>query len=393
MTKFRLTAAALAAACAAGGASALDVAGFEFHGYSRGGPVLNQTDGVKGGLTLGGDLQKFRLGNEGDYGLEITLARTMEAGGLKWKVQYTPSKWNNDAVGTCEAFVEMSGLGFAPEAKFWVGQRYNRIQDVHIVDNFLINHGDYQGAGVNQIALGPVKLGVGLYTGDKFDTQLPANVKAQRLNLDLSEIATNPGGKLRVLFTTVGGSGQLDKASGSGVALLHNQDLGVAGLKNSLFLQTARGHARIDGEFEGIDGKSPGKSATRIADAIEWQSGPFGGQAIVGYQTGKPANGGATTKDFSLGGRGSYALSKNFKGLAEVATTTRKNTGPDQRLNKITLAGALAMDESFWSRPELRFYVTRANWNQAAAQANSASFGAKGKTARTLLGVQYEIWW
>ena len=44
-TRNRLTAVALAAACA-NGAFAMDVAGFEFHGYSRGGPVFNHSDGV-----------------------------------------------------------------------------------------------------------------------------------------------------------------------------------------------------------------------------------------------------------------------------------------------------------------------------------------------------------
>ena len=79
--------------------------------------------------------------------------------------------------------------------------------------------------------------------------------------------------------------------------------------------------------------------------------------------------------------------------LAELSTTTRKGTGPDQRLSKVTLAGALALNEDFWSRPELRLYVTKANWNQAAAVANASTFGAGGKTSRTLVGVQYEVWW
>lgn len=393
MKRNRLTAVALAAACA-NGAFAMDVAGFEFNGYSRGGPVFNHSDGVKGNLSLGGDLQKFRLGNEGDYGIEVNIARTFEAGGVKWKVNYMPAKWGSGDVGTEQAYVEMSGLSFSPDAKFWAGQRRLRIQDVHIVDNFLMNYGDNQGAGVTDIPLGGAKLGVGVFTGDKFDNHLPSNVKAHRVNADISEINTNPGGKLRVLLTAVGGSGQVGGGSGSGISVSHNQsDFMTPGLSNALFLQTSRGHARIDGEFESIDGKSAGKTVTRIADSINWQSGPFGGQALIAYQTNKADITGVQTKDFSLGGRGSYAFTKNFKGLAEVSTTTRKGTGPDQRLSKVTLAGALALSEDFWSRPELRLYVTKANWNQAAAVANAGSFGAGGKTSRTLVGVQYEVWW
>jgi maltoporin len=38
-------------------------------------------------------------------------------------------------------------------------------------------------------------------------------------------------------------------------------------------------------------------------------------------------------------------------------------------------------------------YITKANWNAAAAAANASTFGQGGKTSRTLVGVQYEIWW
>ena len=113
----------------------------------------------------------------------------------------------------------------------------------------------------------------------------------------------------------------------------------------------------------------------------------------MAYQTNKDDLTGVNTKDFSLGGRGSYAFSKNFKMLTELSTTTRKGAGADQRLSKLTVAAALALAEDFWSRPELRFYVTKANWNQAAQLANAATFGAGGKTSRTLVGVQYEVWW
>lgn len=394
MKRNRLAAVALAAACATNGAMALEVAGFEFNGYSRGGPVFNHSDGVKGNLALGGELQKFRLGNEGDNGIEVNFARSFEAAGIKWKVNYMPAKWGSGDISTEQAYVEMSGFPFSPEAKFWVGQRRLRIQDVHIVDYFLLNYGDNVGAGVTDVPIAGMKLGVGVFTGDKFDGNLPNDVKAQRVNVDLSEINTNPGGKLRVLLTAVGGKNQVNGGSGSGISFMHTQkEFLLPSISNTLYLQGSRGHARIDGEFESIDGTRPGRRSTRIADAINWQSGPFGGQALIGYQTNKTDLTNVETKDFSLGGRGSYAFARNVKGLAELSTTTRKGAGPDQRLSKVTLAAALAMDEDFWSRPELRLYVTKANWNQAAAVANAATFGARGKTSRTLVGVQYEIWW
>jgi maltoporin len=386
---------AAAAALCAGSALAMDVGGIEFHGYSRGGPVLSYDDNVKGGLSLGGDLQKYRLGNEGDNGIEVDLIKNFEAGGMKWKVHYMPAKWGSGAVGTEQAYVEMSGLSFAPDAKIWAGQRRLRIQDVHIVDNFLLNYGDNQGAGVTDINLGSAKLGLGVFTGDKFDTALPTGVKATRVNVDISEIQTNPGGKLRVLLTAVNGSGLAAGNTGSGLSVSHNQtDFLVKGMSNALFLQTSTGHARIDGEFQSIDGVTAGQKVTRIADSLNWQSGAFGGQTLLSYQTNQDDLTGVTTRDTSIGGRVSYAFSTNFKLLAEVGANRRSTDGqPDQTLNKFTIAPTLSVGPDFWSRPEIRFYVTKANWNTAAALANAATFGAGGKTSSTIVGVQYEIWW
>ena len=113
----------------------------------------------------------------------------------------------------------------------------------------------------------------------------------------------------------------------------------------------------------------------------------------MSYQVSKDDLTGITTKDTSIGGRLSYAFSKNVKLLAEAGVTDRKTPTGDQKLNKITIAPTISVGPDFWNRPEIRFYVTHANWNSAAALANAATFGAGGKTSRTLMGVQYEIWW
>src|SRR5205823_13474883 len=160
-----------------------------------------------------------------------------------------------------------------------------------------------EGAGVLDIPLGGAKLGFGVFTGDKFDQQLPTGVKATRFNAEAYDIATNPGGKLRILATGVTGTGLANTNSGSGLSFLHSQaNVLVKGLNNSLFVQFSRGHARIDGEFESIDGVNPGKRVQRIADSVAWQSGPFGGQALVGWQKSRNEATNVDTKDFSLGG-------------------------------------------------------------------------------------------
>jgi maltoporin len=382
------------ATAAAGSAQAADDTGLEFHGYSRGGPVFNYQDNIKGGLSLGGDLQKFRLGNEGDNGIEFSLGKTFDNQGTKYRIEYMPSKWGSGAVGTEQAYVEITGMSFSPEAKVWAGQRRLRIQDVHIVDNFLLNYGDNQGVGFTNVPLGGIRLGIGLFSGEKFDTPMPNGVKANRLNADFSDIQTNPGGKLRVLLNSVSGSGLAGDQNGSGVALLHNQQNFLAsGLNNALYLQTSRGHARIDGEFLNVDGVGGGRTVTRIADAINWQIGAFGGQALLAYQNNRDELTDVTTKDTSFGGRISYAFSKNFKLLFEGSTTKREAVAGDQQLSKFTIAPTISVGEGFWERPEIRFYFTQSSWNDAAAAANATTFGVNGRTSTTIVGAQYEIWW
>ncbi|QBK04345.1 carbohydrate porin [Hylemonella gracilis] len=406
----------IATACMAAitAASAADLgSGIEFTGYSRGGPVFKSDKNIDaakdsvGGFSLGGDLQGYRLGNEGTQGgYEFFVGKTFDAdNGVKYKFGYMPENWGG-GIGTVQAYSEIWGLDFAPEAKFWVGQRRLRIQDVHIVDNFLMDLGEYQGAGVQDWAVGPASVAVTVSSGDKFDAKLPQGTSASKVNLDVG-IPVSDSGKLRLVATSVSTTG-FEKNGGSGFSLLYNQGFGA--LKNSLYLQTSSGLANIQGKFvnleqsddaSGVAANVIAYKVSRVADSIDWQVGNFGGQALLAYQTSEPENGAdkdVETKDLSFGGRVSYAFTNNFKLLLEAATTKRTRDGSDdQTLNKVTIAPTLSSGPGFYKRPELRLYVTMANWNTAAAEANASSFGADDNgdslKKQTIVGLQYEIWW
>ena len=383
-------------------AQSAEVDGLQFSGYTRGGAF----SGIpRGGYTLGGDLQKFRLGNEGDNGIEVGLSTTGNAGsGKKWGMMYMPAIWNGTVI-QAQAYGMMTGLDFAPEAKFWAGQRRLRLQEIHIVDHFIMDYGENTGAGMTDLNLGFARMGFAISNAGNFTTPSIAN-DARRYNLELSEIKVNAGGKLRMLATLVQGNFQMS-TPGSALSISHDQsDFLMKGLSNTLFLQGSNGHAGLTGKFEGLGdavtaattgGEQPGKKAMRVTDAITWQSGVIGGQALVSYQTDKidgGANSDISTKDLSMGGRMSYAIGQNFKWLVEAGTTSRAIDGQArQRLEKITIAPTLGVAPGFWSRPEMRFYVTHVRWNDAAALANQTSFGSGGKTSTTIAGVQLEIWW
>jgi maltoporin len=379
-----------------------EATGLEFFGYARGGFYASSGGAPKGGYTLGGNLQKFRLGNEGDNGIEFGIGKKFDLGnGLKWGVYYMPSVWNGHT-GTNQMYTTMSGLSFAPTVTFWAGQRYHRYADIHILDNQVMEDGDNYGAGADAIPIGQVGvLDVGLYNSDSADNKSGNPNNAKRFNLRWREIPTNPGGTLALTAAAVHGDFALGK-SGGALGLLHKQkNFLVPGLNNSLFLQASTGHASVNGKFYNLDSGTPGTGLVsqqgakqrRIADAIDFQIGRFGGQALVGYQTSSPDTG-PDTKDLSLGGRVSYGVAQNVKLLAELGATTRSIDGQSkQRLDKGTLAVALAPNTDFWTRPELRLYLTHARWNQAAALANASSFGANGRRSATTFGVQMEAWW
>lgn len=371
--------------------------GVQFSGYTRGGAF---TGTPRGGYTLGGDLQKFRLGNEGDNGIEVGVSKTGDAGnGMQWGVTYMPAVWDGTVIQS-QAYAMMSGFAFAPQAEFWAGQRRLRLQEIHIVDHFLMDYGENTGAGVTGVDVGFAKLGFAISNAGDFTTPSTAN-DARRYNLDLSEIESNPGGKLRLLATVVQGDFQMG-SPGTALSISHDQGDLLPGVSNTLFLQTSTGHAGLAGKFEGLGdattgGQQPGKKATRIADALTWQRDALGGQALVAYQNstvqGGPSDG-LQTKDFSLGGRVSYAVTPHFKWLVEAGTTSRAIDGQaTQQLHKFTVAPTLAVGADFWSRPEMRLYVTHVRWNDAAATANAASFGSGGRTSATIAGLQLEVWW
>ncbi len=414
--KLRATVAACVLATLGSQAFAAPADELEFWGYMRAGFYSSTKDTPLGGYSLGGDLHFYRLGNEGGNYLEFMLGKKFDLGnGVKWGAHYMPTL-NNGATGTAQLYADISGLDFAPEASIWAGQRWHRVQDIHIVDNFLVVDGDNFGAGVDGISVGSAKLNISASTDASFDnknngTKHSTN-DATRLNFQLRDLPVNPGGKLTITGAAV--SGSFAKGSNGGaLGLIHNQDI-TADIKNTVFLQGSSGHASITGKFYNLDSPATAASITvnpdgtvtgtpataagpqagaeqfRIADAINWQLGAFGGQALVGYQTLTPDGGGKIT-DTSIGGRISYGVAKHVKLLADLAVTQRMQDGMDTKnLNKATFAVAFSTDTKFWTRPELRIYATRFNWNDAA----KGSMGsASNRNDVTLLGVQMEAWW
>lgn len=341
----------------------------------------------------------------------------------------------NGSTDTAQAYADIGGLAFAPTLTFWGGQRYHRIQDIHIVDNWVMEDGDNYGAGVDGIPVGAGTLNISASTeGSTHNHNADLN-NAKRANLQWREIPVAPGGTLNLTAGWIRGNFADRKNSGA-LGLLYNQKVAAVpgSFTNSLFIQGSNGHSDLRGKFYNLgttgststssisftcsvalnpDGTCPladlgsktttttvpgtplaGASQFRIVNAINWQTGRFGGQALIGYQTLNPDDTHVKTKDFSIGGRLSYGVARNIKLYGEGGYETRKiDNASSQSLHKETLAVAFAPNTDFWTRPELRLYVTHAGWNNAAAQANANTFGLNGRTSAVSFGIQMEAWW
>jgi maltoporin len=343
-------------------------------------------------------LQKFRLGNEGDNYLEFGIGKKFDLGnGLKLGVHYMPKVYNGTP-GTAQGYVDISGLDALPGATLWAGQRYHRLEDIHILDRWVMEDGDNFGVGVDNVKLGPGKLNLGVYAAGTFDDHGANTNNARRVSFQWHGLSSNPGGKLTLTGSLI--SGDFAAASaGSAWGVRHNQVL-AKGLNNTLFVQTANGHADINGKFYGLGNvaaaaaakAAPGARQFLFADALTWQAGRFGGQAVLGYATSQPDDGNEIA-DYSFGGRLSYSLAAHAKVLAEAGSTRRTGAGAEQTLDKMTLALALSPNPDFWSRPEVRLYMTYISWNEAAAASNASTFGVDGRSSDTIGGIQVEAWW
>jgi len=395
----------------------------DFDGYLRAGPGATSKDAARACYNLGISGGHYRLGNECDFYGEFGLAQTGNVDGVAWKAKVMFNEYNPGTdVGASKSsfeqlYVEGKGFDISPGTNFWIGKRFYGRSDVHILDAFFVNLSGV-GAGADEIAVGGGKLGFAYFSSDSGSgfgdggTGTSTNPGA-RLNADLTELPVNPGGTLRVTGTytkgnydhpvTVSGvTTQVTGTTGFGLSLQHIQEITGIGAKNTAWLQYAQGSAGLDGNFGTMTATSSVKK-WRAVESISWQVGAFGGQAVALYGEHDKDDVALTAKfkELSIGGRGSYALTKNFKLVAEAGYMEKKPEGSaTQKLAKFTFAPTLSTGPGFWNRPELRLYVTTAKWNSAANAAAGTATNptagltglGDGKTKGTSYGAQAEIW-
>lgn len=384
------------AALAAFPAHALD-----FGGYFRAGPGLADKDHARDCYALSGGTSglKYRLGNECDFYGEFMLSSPFKVEGVEYKANLMVNDFNPgsgsgaSSVGINQMYVEAKGFDVAPQTDFWIGKRFYRGGDVHIVDTFFLNMNGSgnQGAGF-LTPMGGAKVGVAVFRTDGGNTAA-STTPGTKINIEARDITTNPGGKLWVVGTFTKGDFTGGK-NGTGLLAQHSQEkIFGSSFNNTLWVATKSGSAGLDGDFASLTATSKATSF-RIVESPSFQNGPMGGQLIALFAQEKSDTGVKTTST-NLGGRISYAMTKNFKMVFDGGYATVKPAGGQTaNLTKFTIAPTLSVGPDFWSRPELRLYATTAKWNNAAnAQTTGGQLaGDAGKTSGTTFGAQVEVW-
>lgn len=361
----------------------------DWSGYFRGGPGLtsNATNRACYALNGGSSGMKYRLGNECDIYGEFLLTQDYKKDGLEYRVGLMTNHYtgntdtNGKGLAIEQLWAEVKGIDLAPEATFWVGKERGRRGDVHIVDTQMVEMLGV-GAGVKNIG--------GHYGFAYYKKDDSPNQPGHRVNFEVMGIPVNEGGTLNGWVTLTKGQFSGGK-SGLGLSIRHDQSkLFGTGLSNTLWVQTSSGSAAVNSNFGDLTAGSKAK-AWRVVESFNGQSGNVGGQAML-LLARETDGAGKTTTSTSVGGRVSVGLSRNFKFVTELGLSQYKpEGGQTARLTKLTLAPTLSIDNSFWSRPELRVYVTSAKWNKAAGNVTgNASFA--DKTSGTSAGAQVE-WW
>lgn len=402
-TNLKLKPAALAMLLVAGAMQCAhaDVTKGEYSGYFRAGAGSNSKDGAQACFGLNG-VAKYRLGNEcdtyGEFGYSKEMVKAANGASFVGHVMANFFEPNSGASGNnwglAQMFVEARNVDFLQGGTAWIGKRYYNRPDIHVLDLKMV-HMDGTGGGVDGIKVGPGKFGYALMRNDSGSTS-----SATRHHFLYHGVPLTSSSGLNFDATFINADSAIPGSKGGYALSVAHKQAGILGGDNTLWLQYADG-AGVTNSMGQVGSLLAGSSTEqfRIGDQLIWSVTPeFTGSANFIYQSTKTAAG--TQKWTSIGARPTYALHENFKLVLDVGHDTIKPAGggATQKLTKVTFAPVLTAGKGFWSRPELRAFVTHAKWNsaaQAAAAAGStlSSTGVFGSnTSGTSYGIQVETW-
>lgn len=382
--------------------------GFGFHGYARSGVLLNDEGGsymwnnFANGFILGGSPAKFRLGNESDtyYELEFTKKWTFENNA--WAIAHIMTAHKDGGDTDCEernvgyeswdatrqVYLEMGGLEFAPELTFWAGKRYYNRADIHLMDWYYRDMSG-EGGGVQGINVGPGKFAFAFITksrpdgGSNIDNSYIDEVgqfTVKCYDFSYTDISAGSGKlafDLALYRAELGDNFNEEDKDPKGLYFDTTYEMGT-------FFGFAEGSSKIVAQYgkglgqnynvspwsfpdsfktaQGVEDYND-TNLTRILGTGVWQFTPeFEMQPVLAYQVlDTPSD---KTKSFIIGARPVYHFSKNFALQFEAGYQQSKSDSSDDtaKITQISIAPTLTLDLGYYTRPQIRAFVTYADW-------------------------------
>jgi len=381
----------------------------DFNGYVRSGVGESTASESQACFQLPGAASKFRLGNECEQYAELGLRQnlfTMDDGSvlsvegmaaLYNEYDHTP-KFTGDHgfARLVQAYAEWSNIAALNNGSLWAGRRFYKRNDIHISDFYYWNQ-SATGTGIENVEIGGLQYS---YAFSRKDSVFQENY-TNRHDFNVGGFDTNPDGELQFGVSYIADPDSGDSNSGWSVTAQHEQ-IGFLGGSNTFAVQYGEGPGTGLGYTGDVTLDESAKS-WRVVEFFDWQVTPrFGGQLQVVYQKDK-RQGGGDQDWISLGVRPVYALTEEFKLVAEVGHDQIDAEAGTRKLTKFTIAPTWSpAGPGFWARPEFRLYYTYAQWNDAAQEAANlmaagsalSETGAFGTAQHgSNFGVQVEYWW
>ena len=438
MKKVNLLAAAVLAAAFAMPAQADFTPNANFNGYMRSGVMHgnsafgSKTDTVKLG----------RLGNENDtfmeFGLGADVAKVDDVtysvyGMITHGGDGNETDWNTN-LSCRQAWAGAKNLLGQGDDFLWIGKRYYKREDIHILDEYYYNVSG-TGVGLENVVLGPGKISLAWTRNDKDAKKDDVNIysmkseykyKGLKDNNKLAKVKVNTydvryefpvwdGASLQLGSTYLeaekdkNGSYRTytiekEKSIGDGLNLSAELNIGLLGGFNKTVVQSFSGSSAADVHYG--TGSSVYYDEGQGWRLINWGdvhfTKEFGMFHVVQYAHSSGFKSYDSERSVNLVVRPYYQLTKMTKLLAEVGWFADKKTANtddkgvqsyvSKHGSKYTLAYAISPDASnFWSRPEFRFYVSH------VSVSDNMNIGPTNEwvrqTSDNMFGAQVEAWW
>ncbi|MGN1394133.1 MAG: carbohydrate porin [Succinivibrionaceae bacterium] len=414
--------AALALAISSVSASAVD-----FHGYARSGMIIDQ--GHKDGSNTLNKNKVGRLGNESDTYAEIALSeKVFDKAGVSFKfnskIAYSSqavNDWEDCGDGSYDKDKNESksaacGIGLREinaevtnvlglDETLWVGKRFNSRNDIHITDFY---YWDVSGEsfGMEGAKIGPGRLGVSLTRSDRPEKE---GIKSRNYILDLRYTSLDLGFgslDLGIDYAFVNQTDAEKKATKNGkdgVMLTAQYAFPVLnGFNKTVAQWGTEGWSKTfayygGGNWYGAEALKGAKGGRLINWGVISPTEQFHfAHNILWSRSINMWNGMNSVENFDVVVRPEYAWNEFHKTILELgygyANTKNENGSEGKDIQKkYTIAQAITAGSGFWTRPELRIFVSYKD-----NPSNDAKFTRGDSTTSSheiQYGAQMEAWW